>query len=79
MLKLRFTEGRKHKMARYFAWVPVRWGTTVNTFKVELEAADTLTAEGLEEIKRTATEHVKSRGMEVLTNPWDEVKVTRKP
>jgi hypothetical protein len=66
-------------MARYFAWVPVKWGNTSNTFKVELEAADTLTAEDLEKIRSTAKAHVRSRGMEVAERPGENVQVTRKP
>jgi hypothetical protein len=66
-------------MSRFFAWVPVRWGTTTNTFKVEVEYNGEITAEALEEIRTVAKADATKRGLEVLTNPWDEVKVTRKP
>ena len=64
--------------ARYFAFVPIVWGTSTNKFKVELEAAKDLDAARIEEIKITAREYVTSRGQTLAENDYTPIEIFRK-
>lgn len=62
--------------SRYLVFVPIKWGETINEFKVEIEAATDLDAAKIEEIKVTARQHVESRGQTIIDN--QPVKIYRK-
>lgn len=64
--------------SRYLAFVPIKWGETINEFKVEIEHRTDLGATGLEEIKQAARDHVTSRGQEIIESKIHPIKVYRK-
>lgn len=62
--------------SRYNVFVPIKWGDTQNTFKVEIEYDTDLDNAKIEEIKATAREYVESRGQTIIDN--QPVKIYRK-
>lgn len=61
---------------RYLVFVPIKWGETINDFKVEIEHDHDLTESKIEAIKATAREYVESRGQTIIDDM--PVKIYRK-